>query len=63
MIRNVVELQELIGLDVIVHGEPERNDMVQYFAENLDGFAVTRDGPTFDGEPIEVRFIDNADPH
>ena len=30
-----------IGLDVLVHGEPERNDMVQYFAENLDGFAVT----------------------
>ncbi|MCU1557534.1 MAG: 5-methyltetrahydropteroyltriglutamate--homocysteine S-methyltransferase [Microbacteriaceae bacterium] len=43
-IRNVVELQESIGLDVIVHGEPERNDMVQYFAENLDGFAVTQNG-------------------
>jgi 5-methyltetrahydropteroyltriglutamate--homocysteine methyltransferase len=43
-IRSVVELQERIGLDVIVHGEPERNDMVQYFAENLDGFAVTRNG-------------------
>ena len=28
----------------IVHGEPERNDMVQYFAENLDGFAVTQNG-------------------
>ncbi len=33
-----------IGLDVLVHGEPERNDMVQYFAENLDGFAVTQNG-------------------
>ncbi|HEY0259266.1 MAG TPA: 5-methyltetrahydropteroyltriglutamate--homocysteine S-methyltransferase [Lacisediminihabitans sp.] len=43
-IRRVVELQESIGLDVIVHGEPERNDMVQYFAENLDGFAVTQNG-------------------
>ena len=43
-IRRVVELQESIGLDVLVHGEPERNDMVQYFAENLDGFAVTENG-------------------
>ena len=43
-IRRVVELQEQIGLDVLVHGEPERNDMVQYFAENLDGFAVTANG-------------------
>ncbi len=43
-IADVVELQERIGLDVLVHGEPERNDMVQYFAENLDGFAVTENG-------------------
>ena len=43
-IRRVVELQEQIGLDVLVHGEPERNDMVQYFAEQLDGFAVTQNG-------------------
>lgn len=43
-IRDVVELQERIGLDVLVHGEPERNDMVQYFAEHLDGFAVTQNG-------------------
>ncbi len=43
-IQDVVELQERIGLDVLVHGEPERNDMVQYFAENLDGFAVTENG-------------------
>ncbi|GCE77001.1 5-methyltetrahydropteroyltriglutamate--homocysteine S-methyltransferase [Cellulomonas biazotea] len=43
-IRRVVDLQESIGLDVLVHGEPERNDMVQYFAENLDGFAVTTNG-------------------
>ncbi len=43
-ISRVVDLQESIGIDVIVHGEPERNDMVQYFAENLDGFAVTQNG-------------------
>jgi 5-methyltetrahydropteroyltriglutamate--homocysteine methyltransferase len=43
-IKRVVDLQEEIGVDVIVHGEPERNDMVQYFAENLDGFAVTQNG-------------------
>jgi 5-methyltetrahydropteroyltriglutamate--homocysteine methyltransferase len=43
-IARVVALQEELGLDVIVHGEPERNDMVQYFAENLDGFAVTQHG-------------------
>lgn len=43
-IGRVVELQEQIGLDVLVHGEPERNDMVQYFAEHLDGFAVTENG-------------------
>ena len=40
-IKRVVELQEELGFDVLVHGEPERNDMVQYFAENLDGFVVT----------------------
>ena len=43
-IRRVVALQEEIGLDVLVHGEPERNDMVQYFAEHLEGFAVTEHG-------------------
>jgi 5-methyltetrahydropteroyltriglutamate--homocysteine methyltransferase len=43
-IARVVRLQEEIGLDVIVHGEPERNDMVQYFAEHLDGFATTELG-------------------
>ncbi|POH85131.1 hypothetical protein CJ026_026340, partial [Ralstonia pickettii] len=37
-IAAVITLQEDLGLDVLVHGEPERNDMVQYFAENLDGF-------------------------
>ncbi|NAZ87968.1 5-methyltetrahydropteroyltriglutamate--homocysteine S-methyltransferase [Kineococcus indalonis] len=43
-VDRVIALQEELGLDVLVHGEPERNDMVQYFAENLDGFAVTRHG-------------------
>ncbi|MGW4641662.1 5-methyltetrahydropteroyltriglutamate--homocysteine S-methyltransferase [Sphaerisporangium sp. NPDC004334] len=43
-IRQVIGLQERLGLDVLVHGEPERNDMVQYFAEHLEGFAVTRHG-------------------
>lgn len=43
-IREVVALQEKIGLDVIVHGEAERNDMVQYFAEHLDGFVTTQHG-------------------
>ncbi|SEP44268.1 5-methyltetrahydropteroyltriglutamate--homocysteine S-methyltransferase [Amycolatopsis saalfeldensis] len=43
-IERVVRLQEELGLDVLVHGEPERNDMVQYFAEQLDGFAATESG-------------------
>ncbi len=43
-IDRVITLQVEIGLDVLVHGEPERNDMVQYFAEQLDGFAVTEHG-------------------
>ncbi|MEV8220595.1 5-methyltetrahydropteroyltriglutamate--homocysteine S-methyltransferase [Microbacterium sp. NPDC077391] len=43
-IDQVVALQEELGLDVLVHGEPERNDMVQYFAEHLDGSAVTQHG-------------------
>jgi 5-methyltetrahydropteroyltriglutamate--homocysteine methyltransferase len=43
-IADVIALQEQLGLDVLVHGEPERNDMVQYFAEQLDGFFATHDG-------------------
>jgi len=43
-IERVVRLQEEIGLDVLVHGEPERNDMVQYFAEHLTGFVTTELG-------------------
>ncbi|MGH3531654.1 MAG: 5-methyltetrahydropteroyltriglutamate--homocysteine S-methyltransferase [Mycobacterium sp.] len=43
-IADVITLQEQLGLDVLVHGEPERNDMVQYFAEQLDGFFATQNG-------------------
>ncbi|BAU74921.1 5-methyltetrahydropteroyltriglutamate--homocysteine S-methyltransferase [Metapseudomonas furukawaii] len=43
-IRHAVEVQEKLGLDVLVHGEAERNDMVEYFAEQLDGYAFTRFG-------------------
>lgn len=43
-IASTIRLQEDIGLDVLVHGEHERNDMVQYFAELLDGFATTHFG-------------------
>lgn len=40
----VVKKQESLGLDVLVHGEPERNDMVEYFGEQLSGFAFTQHG-------------------
>lgn len=43
-IAATIALQEDIGLDVLVHGEHERNDMIQYFAELLDGFATTHFG-------------------
>ncbi|MEV7085807.1 5-methyltetrahydropteroyltriglutamate--homocysteine S-methyltransferase [Streptomyces sp. NPDC093085] len=43
-IREVVSFQEKAGLDVLVHGEPERNDMVQYFAERLTGYLATQHG-------------------
>ncbi|CUM51082.1 5-methyltetrahydropteroyltriglutamate--homocysteine methyltransferase [Debaryomyces fabryi] len=43
-IETVVRFQEEIGLDVLVHGEPERNDMVQYFGEQLEGYAFTTNG-------------------
>ena len=43
-IKNVIQIQEKIGLDVLVHGEFERNDMVQYFAEQLEGFVFTENG-------------------
>jgi 5-methyltetrahydropteroyltriglutamate--homocysteine methyltransferase len=43
-IKSVIALQEQIGLDVLVHGEFERNDMVEYFGEQLSGFAFTQNG-------------------
>ena len=43
-IAHAVARQEALGLDVLVHGEAERNDMVEYFGEQLDGFAFTRLG-------------------
>lgn len=43
-IREAIRIQEEIGLDVLVHGEFERNDMVQYFGEKIDGFAFTEHG-------------------
>ncbi|MBP2676749.1 MAG: metE, partial [Deltaproteobacteria bacterium] len=43
-IRRCVSIQEALGLDVPVHGEFERNDMVEYFGEQLEGFAFTENG-------------------
>ncbi|AGL26618.1 5-methyltetrahydropteroyltriglutamate--homocysteine S-methyltransferase [Mycobacterium tuberculosis CAS/NITR204] len=43
-ITEVIALQERLRIDVLVHGEPERNDMVQYFAEQLAGFFATQNG-------------------
>ncbi|QKZ17684.1 5-methyltetrahydropteroyltriglutamate--homocysteine S-methyltransferase [Streptomyces chartreusis] len=43
-IQEVVAFQEKTGIDVLVHGEPERNDMVQYFAEQLTGYLATQHG-------------------
>lgn len=43
-IKECIKLQEEIGLDVLVHGESERNDMVEYFGQSLDGFLFTTNG-------------------
>lgn len=43
-IGEVIAFQEKTGIDVLVHGEPERNDMVQYFAEQLTGYLATQHG-------------------
>ena len=42
--EKAVRIQERLGLDVLVHGEFERNDMVEYFGEQLEGFAFTKNG-------------------
>ena len=43
-INNCIEIQEKTGLDILVHGEPERNDMVEYFGELMNGFHFTKNG-------------------
>ncbi|VAI26692.1 unnamed protein product [Triticum turgidum subsp. durum] len=43
-ISKVVKIQEELDIDVLVHGEPERNDMVEYFGEQLSGFTFTANG-------------------
>lgn len=43
-IDRCIREQESLGLDVLVHGEAERNDMVEYFGEQLDGYAFTQNG-------------------
>ncbi len=43
-IDDCIKKQENIGLDVLVHGEPERNDMVEYFGEQMNGFAFSSNG-------------------
>ncbi|URJ26946.1 5-methyltetrahydropteroyltriglutamate--homocysteine S-methyltransferase [Candidatus Blochmanniella camponoti] len=43
-IKKVIMEQEKLDLDILVHGEPERNDMVEYFGENLNGFIFTQNG-------------------
>ena len=43
-IRRAIQFQETLGLDVLVHGEAERNDMVEFFGERLSGFAITQNG-------------------
>jgi 5-methyltetrahydropteroyltriglutamate--homocysteine methyltransferase len=43
-IKDCIAFQEKIGLDILVHGEPERNDMVEYFGEMLEGFCFTANG-------------------
>ncbi|MNE29224.1 5-methyltetrahydropteroyltriglutamate--homocysteine methyltransferase [compost metagenome] len=42
--EETIRFQEQIGMDVLVHGEFERNDMVEYFGEQLDGFVFTKNG-------------------
>ena len=43
-IKFAVDKQERLGIDVLVHGEPERNDMVEYFGELMEGYAFTENG-------------------
>ncbi|PKI83123.1 5-methyltetrahydropteroyltriglutamate--homocysteine S-methyltransferase [Malassezia vespertilionis] len=67
-IKSVVEKQEALGLDVLVHGEPERNDMVQYFGEQLEGFVFTENawvqsfGSRYVRPPIIVSDVSRPQP-
>jgi 5-methyltetrahydropteroyltriglutamate--homocysteine methyltransferase len=67
-IERVIRFQEEVGLDVLVHGEPERNDMVQYFAEQMEGYAFTENawvqsyGSRYVRPPILYGDVNRADP-
>jgi 5-methyltetrahydropteroyltriglutamate--homocysteine methyltransferase len=67
-IQEVISFQEKTGLDVLVHGEAERNDMVQYFAEQLTGYLATQHGwvqsygPRYVRPPILVGDITRPEP-
>jgi 5-methyltetrahydropteroyltriglutamate--homocysteine methyltransferase len=43
-IDDCIDFQETCGLEILVHGEPERNDMVEYFGEQLDGYGFSQNG-------------------
>jgi 5-methyltetrahydropteroyltriglutamate--homocysteine methyltransferase len=67
-IERVIRFQEDVGLDVLVHGEPERNDMVQYFAEQLEGYVATENawvqsyGSRYVRPPILYGDVNRSDP-
>src|SRR3954468_6941110 len=67
-IERVIGFQEEIGLDVLVHGEPERNDMVQYFAEQMEGYVFTQNawvqsyGSRYVRPPIIYGDVNRPDP-
>jgi 5-methyltetrahydropteroyltriglutamate--homocysteine methyltransferase len=67
-IERVISFQEEVGLDVLVHGEPERNDMVQYFAEQMEGFAFTQNawvqsyGSRYVRPPVLYGDVNRPDP-
>ncbi|KAG7094236.1 hypothetical protein E1B28_007841 [Marasmius oreades] len=67
-IESAVRFQERIGLDLLVHGEPERNDMVQYFGERLNGFVFTQNawvqsyGSRYVRPPIVVSDVSRKGP-
>ena len=67
-IERVIRFQEEVGLDVLVHGEPERNDMVQYFAEQMEGYAFTQNawvqsyGSRYVRPPVLYGDVNRPDP-